>query len=127
MKYTMASRPAEAMWTGREMSCQGQDQHSAQRRRGNRVIDQGYQPAQEGNLMAPDKAGAVNLVSGGEKPGGQPAQQVADHAAQGIHHEVVHIKQPVTARVEKIQPGELGHLEKQGQQEGERQACTDCP
>ena len=87
-----------------------------------KVKAKGQQAPGQGDLLAPAQAGSVHVLPGGEKPHEGRRAQVSGSAAQGVAHQVIYVKEPVSSGIDKIQAAELSQLKEQGQEEGEEES-----
>ena len=78
----------------------------------------GREDEEEGVIGGADGPIAV-LVGGADRKEAQKRldDAIADDPAQGIAKQIIHVKQPITAWINEVQPAELGQLKEQGEQE----------
>ena len=51
------------------------------------------------------QAQLVQPFRAGQDPNRQPAHQITDHTSEGVHHQVIYIKDTVASLIEEVQAG----------------------
>ena len=77
------------------------------------VGQKGKNAPRKGYGSTPLETDGIQLLPGGQQTAHRPGQSKSNHAARCVNDQVIHIKQAVAARIDKIQTAELGQLEKQ--------------
>lgn len=98
-----ASNPL-SRWQQKQQIKKGQASHIGQK---------GKNTPRKGYGSTPLEADGIQLLPGGQQTAHRPGQSKSNHAARCVNDQVIHIKQAVAARIDKIQTAELGQLEKQ--------------
>lgn len=73
------------------------------------------------HFPSPAKARLVDLLSRRKNVQEGSHQKIPQHAAQSIRHQIIHVKQAIASRIDKIQSRQLGQLKKKRQQKGQKQ------